>query len=260
MSQVFRVSAPIPLHANKDEGKDEDQCETSGKPHVEKLLGNLEDRVAAVEVALGSAMGGISNILTFMSDIKRQLAKDAGVQSGGDVEGVILEACKEGASAPSQISPQQTHLGIDTVAGGNNLGGSQTISTKQSLPQTPMAPGASLDDPLVVCDDTSSQSVGRKRVGVRTRDAHDSPAKRVHTNPRIRTLPVEGRLGVQDANFPKGKVAACLSEGHTARAKKHKDPPGQDDATDFGYTSDSELRLPALGPKSHSVSTLNPVW
>lgn len=257
LSQVFRVSAPLPLQEDKEEGKDGDQCKTSGRPSVENLIGNLEERVAAVEVALSNAMGGIRNILRFMSDIKGHFAKDAGVQSTGDVEGIILEALAEGGSVPPQEPAVQTKVDTGNLARGNRLACSHSNSAKPSLPHTPVGRGASIETPFVVLDDTSSQSVGHKRANVRDTTIQDSPAKRVHMNPRIRPLPFEGRLGVTGSNSPKGKAAVGPSDGPTVRPQK-KDPPVNEDVAEVGGASDTDTRLPALGPKSHSVSTLHP--
>lgn len=49
-----------------------------------------------MEASLANAMGGISNILSFMCDIKRHFAKEAGVKTTDEVEGMPLVGVEVG--------------------------------------------------------------------------------------------------------------------------------------------------------------------
>ena len=258
LSQVFRLSSPLPVHADDVEGKHEDRCTGSPRPHIEELLRRLEKRVAAVETSLGSSMVGISNILEFMQNMKRHFAKEDGLRSGHDVSGSPLGGVQPGTTTPPQ---GKLRAKTENVAKGVAGIGSHSSSIKQSQPHTEVARGASFGNPVVVLnDDESSKSAEIHKVGDRVFTAQDGPAKRVHCNPRIRRSPFKGRLPLSPPTASKEKHAMGHTGGPSTRADNYKDPPGYEGATDFGPTSNSEIKLPVLRPRNNSVCTWNDVW
>lgn len=198
-----------------------------------------------METLMGNAMGGITKIVSFMEDIKIKIGQEFAPR----VAGVELGAC-----TPPQwyvtAHPKNTPL-----AGACK---SHTSSAKESASEKNVARGTCSPQPPVVLLDTSSQSAENQKKPVQLSPHQNCPGRRVHNNPRIHPVPFLRRLAVTRPSTshdrpPEGPTAAPPS-----RTTRYKDPPGYDDAVDFGRTSDSPIKLPVLRPKNNSVIYFNP--
>jgi hypothetical protein len=255
LSQVFRIGSSPPAQADNDKDDREEPGLTTERPDVEKLLRRLEERVAAVETSLQSAVGGISSILSFMGDIKRAFPAEVAPKTYGAMHAMPLGRVELGTSNPPSM---QVNVGTGTTPRGKAVTGSHTGSVRESPANTNVKRGTSSSNPVVVQEDESSRSAEHVQASDRTLGVQGGPASRVHSNPRMRPIPFQGKLGVSPASTSKDQAASGPAGTPTSRKTKYKDPPGYDDLEDFGRSSETEVVLPVLRPKNNSVRLRNP--
>lgn len=255
LSQVFRRSATPTLQDDTEKCDIEEHDVTSPK-RDEKTLRTLEERVAAVETTLGNAMGGITNILSFMEDIKRHFPSEAAPKTGGDVSTKPVIGVGHGTSTPPQWyvhgRPENTHEK-------NALTSSHTSSAKETPPDTDVPRGTCSRKPLVLPEDDSSGSAENDKVAVRVCPSRTGPASRVHSNPRMRPVPHQGKVAVSGPSSSREHVVPGPSGTPTSRMKTHKDPPQWDNVEDYGRTSETQIELPVLRPKNNTVIASHPL-
>lgn len=256
LSQVFRLASSPPAQADNEKDNIEDPGSTTTRPDVEKLLRRLEERVAAVETSLQNAVGGISNILNFMHELKRAFPAEAAPKTDGAMHGMPNVGVELGTSNRPSM---HVHGRTGTTPRGKAVTESHTGSVRESAPHENVARGTSSSNPVVVHEDESSKSAEHERLSDRALGVPGGPASRVHSNPRMRPVPFQGKLGVSPASTSKDAATCGPAGTPTSRMTKYKDPPGYDDVEDFGRTSETEIQLPVLRPKNNSVSAQKPV-
>ena len=255
LSQVFRLGCSPPAQARDEKENIEEPGLTSARPHVEKLLRRLEERVAALETSLENAVGGISSILSCMHDIKRALPAEAAPKTDGGMHTMPLVGVDPGTSNPPSM---HVHGRIGTTPRGKAVTGSHTGSVRGSPPQMNVPRGTSSSNPVLVQEDESSRSAEHEKHSDRALCVQSGPAIRVHSNPRMRPIPFQGKLGVSPASTSKDQAPSGPAGTPTSRMTKYRDPPGYENVEDFGRSSSTEIQLPVLRPKNNSVSALNP--
>lgn len=220
------------------------------------LLYSLHERVEAVDASLATAVTEIAHILSVLGEAKMRLARVAGVPKREIADGPIVASMHAG-ELPSPAQKPPVHA--ESVREGMACVGSPCKSSKRPASHTTGTPGATFSDPLEVQDDASSHSVDSVEGDAFRVRQRVSVAKRVHYNPRQRVVPCAMRCG---ASRPlKQSANAVLDSGAENRVQntKYKDPPGYDDATDFGRTSGPKYTGPPLEPRSNSVSFMHPI-
>ena len=255
LSQVFRLGSSPPAQPGNEKDSIEEPGLTNARPDVEKLLRRLEERVAAMETSMQNAVGGISNILSFMHDIKSAFPAEAAPKTDGAMHASPLAGVEPGTSNPPSM---HLHGRIGTTARGKAVAGSRTGSVRESPPHTNVPRGTSSSNPVVVQEDESSRSAEHERVSDLDIGIQGGPASRVHSNPRMRPVPFQGKFGVSPASTSKDQAPSGPAGTPTSRKTKYRDPPGYDNVEDFGRSSDTEIHLPVLRPKNNSVSARNP--
>jgi hypothetical protein len=243
LSQVFRLGGPLVEGAEEEHGNEVDQCVGSSQPHVERLLRVLERMIADVEATLATAMDGISSIMNSMVAIKNHLSlpREAGAKTTGEVGGMRPIHAVVAAADPSQ---QRVHGKMDGVAHASADMRTPCNTMKHNLPHGQVARGTPSCNLVVLQEGMSSESEGNNKVRSRASLPQDNLTKMVLTNPRIRLLPVEGRLATYRPSYSKDKVVSSSSGGPSSRTQKYKDPPGYDDAADFGKTPEIHMEVP----------------
>ena len=208
-----------------------------------------------METSLQNAVGGISNILSFMHEIKRTLPAEATPKTDGAVTAMALAGNDIGLSNPPSM---HVHGRIGATARAKAVTGSHTGSVRESPQHTNVPRGTSSSNPVLVQEDESSRSAEHEKVSDRALGVQGGPACRVHSNPRMRPIPFQGKLGVSPASTSKDQVPSGPAGTPTSRMTKYRDPPGYDNVEDFGKSSDTEIQLPVLRPKNNSVCPRNP--
>jgi hypothetical protein len=255
LSQVFRRSDTPTLHADTEKVDIEEHDVTSPK-RDEKILRTLEDRVAAVETTLGNAMGGITNILSFMEDMRRHFPREPAPKTGGDISTRPGLAVGLGTSTPPQWN---VHERPEITAGVNAVTSSHTSSAKETPPDTDVPRGTCSRKPLVLAEDDSSGSAEDDEVAGRVCPSRTGPASRVHSNPRMRPVPQQCKLPVSGPSSSREHAAPGPSGTPTSRMREQKDPPHSDNAEDIGRTSETQVELPILRPKNNTVIASHPL-
>jgi hypothetical protein len=212
--------------------------------------------VAGLEESMSSALSGISRILSALSDMKRSISADGGPQQA---DAMNVSVPTVGPVAGTSTPPEWQVRARTQPDGEFTVGtGSQSKSQKESSAHTDAARGASFSHPLVVQVPSSSDSEENNTPCRRVSTMEDSPAKRVHLNPRMRVAPVEVRLGQSRPVNEKGPPSGGPAGSPQSRAYKYKNPPGYEDARDFGTTSEPRYKVPELQPRKKNVSV--PRW
>lgn len=256
LSQVFRLGSSPPPQPGNEKDHIEGPGLTNARADVEKLLRSFEERVAAMETSMQHVVGGISNILSFMHDIKRAFPAEAATKNDGAMHAVPLVGVELGTSNPHSMLP---HGRKGTMPRAKAVAGSRTGSVRESPPHTNVPRGTSSSNPVVVQEDESSRSAEHEKVSDLALGVQGGPASRVHSNPRMRPIPFQGKFGVSPASTSKDQAPSGPAGTPTSRKTKYRDPPGYDNVEDFGRSSSTEIQLPVLRPKNNSVSARNPL-
>lgn len=215
------------------------------------MLSALEQRVAAVESSITRVLGGISRILTVISDMKIRVDGETVVETQ---DATKANPPGEVDAANSRPPVKQLHADADAAGVGSGTAAARSKSNPHPRPQTVPHRGASPRHPLVLHDDASSRSTENTVADVRTPNRPVGPGTRVHNNPRRRSLPYECRLAVGRSESLKGKAVPIPDAESPSIMPMYKDPPGYETLADFGTASDPPYKLPALQPKKKPVS------
>ena len=217
-------------HTKKGEmASPEVHCVVVEHSGIKKKIKNLEQRVVALEASLSAALGGIPHILAELRAIKKHVSGHSGAKAADGIPpNNIAEACK-GAGSPAKSAP---HSAAPTDSG-------RETSVKDPVyvdTETPTESGDYTDE--------GSPCLKRNRI-----------ATRVHSNPRLRAKPFEGRIIMTSKSPSKGGVVTVGPPGGgQSREIRYRNPPGHVHETDFGPTPAPKVKLPALKPSKHSVS------
>ena len=164
LSQVFGLAGSLPVVADNKKANIEEHGVSSPSPSVEKLLRSLETRMAVMETSVGNALSGITDIMSFMVDIKRCLSGEGVSKNVGDMHATPATGVRACTSNPSQWyvhgrteSTPQRNGRTSTVTG------SPTSSAEKSPSLADVARGACSTNPLLVPEDESSDNAEKKK-------------------------------------------------------------------------------------------------
>ena len=221
--------------------------------HLEKRLGILEEKFSGLEAS-------IAGIMSEVCELKNHFARQGKLHRTDECTGLSCARVEAATSTPSewrQCGPVQS--GGDDAADVGTHGNPQDPRSNTEIPLAigDGARGASFSRPLIVQDDASSRSADSNKKGVGPSTAVDSPARRVHANPRIRAIPFQIRLAVAPPCSPTTTTVVGPSNATPTRVPKYRDPPGYDDVADFGCSSEPKYELPVLKPRKHPVRVSN---
>ena len=201
------------------------QHESAWQSEVDRMLSLLVTRVAGVEETMDNVVGGISNIMWELDVISRYVRKNAAVYTSTNIVHVQATHVDVATSTPFewQQCNNQSNVGNVVVDVATPL-----CPQKQSVlhPDEPLHGTAARPIPV----DLENMS-SRSRDNPTTRNGRkciaDSPATRVHSQPRLRVVLCSITL-----------IAVPAPTGDTPNlvpyAPKYKDPPDYDNAANFG--------------------------
>ena len=217
-----------------------------------RRLAMLEDRVGGIEATMATALGKLTSILSELSAIKRFYCSEAGVHrtvSGND-RGIPRDD-----PGPSTLPDRRQCERQKDAREGVPLTSSPSMRQKQTTPQSAERPhAASVDPPPLNQDDVSTHSVRNNRVGGIGSLPQSPLPKPVYSNADMKVSPVGSGLAVPRPPACKEKAPVTATRAGATPATRYKDPPGYEDVSDFGCTSDSACSVPVLQPRKSSVS------
>ena len=160
--------------------------------------------------------------------------------------------------ATASPSRYTVHVTTDDVAHASADMGTLCNTTKQSLPHRHVVRGVLSSNLVVLQKDVSSESEKNNKVRARVSPPQESPAKMMLTTPRKRLVSVEGRLAVCRPSNSKDTAIVSPTAGPSCRTHKHTDPPGNEDAADFGRTTETHIKVSVLQSRNNTVSASTP--
>ena len=218
---------------------------------VDRALGVILERVDRIEVTILDVGGGIEKIVGELRDLTRIINEDAAARTPATTR--HDQAPRPYAATSSPTNWQQS-LSQNNACDRVEVVATPDCTQKEPPSQQVKLPGAEASSPILVDLDNASLNDGDNNTSaeLRTRTP-DSHVKRVHSQPRLRVVPCSKRLlGVT--------AAASIEEGRgdASRSRhpwqpRYKDPPGYDNARDFGGYEEPHYRPPLLQPKTHGV-------
>ena len=136
------------------------------------------------------------------------------------------------------------------ATGGSHIDKAENGTTPATGGLTVGEPNAAL---LVNLDSLTSQSGNSAPFEVRRRPPRTTP-RLLHTQPRMRAVPCARQLPCTPAAATNGEGRRVATPNPIHRAVRYKDPPGYNDATDFGVAYTPILKPPKLQPRTNGVS------
>ena len=238
------VDRMLSLLVKRIEGVEETMHEKVGK------------RIEAVEETMHEVVGGMSNIMDELEVIRRHVCVDTGVQTMNNEVNVQARRVFVATSTPSNAQQCNSQ---------SNVGDAVVDVATPSSPQKPVGPHPveplrpSTSRPFVVdLENMSSRSDDNNATGV-GKKIMDSPAARVHSNPRQRVVPCVRKslgwaatAGKEESTGTHGAVTP-VPPNPIPYAPKYKDPPGYDQASDFGEADEPSFKPPTLKPRKKGV-------
>ena len=217
------------------------------RSEVDRALGDILKRVASVAHAIVNMEGGIANIMGELKAMSDMLRHDAGARPHAN-------------TAQMQGARSKHDDWQHAVSQSNEPDMVQDITTpncprKEPTPPQVQPQATKAKYPIVVdWENTSNQSGDKnERGGLRTPQP-DSIVKRVHSQPRQRVVLCAKRLLGVPASAGTAETSTDASRSAVRGATKYKDPPGYENARDFGDGEQPHYRPPSLQPKTHGVS------
>lgn len=213
------------------------------------MLGLHENRIAAVEATMATVLAKVSAILLDTTELKRFLAREACVQTSIDMHDMPTTGIDAATCTPAERLECESEK-VERVGDGRT--GQPPSITQQLAPGG--GPVGSLGTALPPHDNVPSHSAAKNGGGEEGSMARGRPANIVHNNPRMKVVPFESRLAVARTPACKEKAPMSVAAGKAPFVPRYKDPPGYENVTDFGCTSDSDYTVPNLQPRNSSVS------
>ena len=218
---------------------------------VDRTLGLILERVGRVEDGIGSVAGDIANVMGELRAISRNVREDTAVRARRLK--VRMQAPRTNA-ATSKTSDWQQCVSLSNAGDMVDDVATPRCPRKELPVQHEEPPGTEAKRPILVDLDNTSKESGDNNdlFGVRKRTP-ESVGKRVHSQPRLRVVPCAKKLLATTANAATGECSAGVIATPTLYAPKYKDPPGYENATDFGATEEPYFKPPLLQPKTNGV-------
>lgn len=217
------------------------------RSEVDRALGDILKRVASVENAIANMEGGLANIMGELKAMSDMLRHDAGTRPHANTAHVQGARAKHDDWQHAVSQSNEPDMVQDVTIPNCPR---KEPTTPQVQPQATKA-----KYPIVVdLENTSNQSGDRNdRGGLRT-PPPDSIVKRVHSQPRQRVVLCAKRVLGVAASAGTAETSTDASRSAVRGATKYKDPPGYENARDFGDGEQPHYRPPSLLPKTHGVS------
>lgn len=221
------------------------------RAEVDRLLALLLQRVEGVETAVGNVAAGIAKIMDELHGAGIHASKEERAQSRSTTVRLQAEWVNVGTSNPNDLQHTVSHSQVGDMA---EAATPPKRLDMQQNPQPVAGPSGVAKCPIVVdldalpddSADNNADADARKRTP-------GTNANRAHRQPRQRVVACSRKvLGVAETESDEdGSVG--VNPTPTASARRYRDPPGYEDAVDFGV-GERYWKPPMLQPKTHGVS------
>ena len=236
------------------------------------MLASILTRVTGVEDAVQSVVAGMANFARDRKGKGGNANEDAWQQSSGNTVLINDDRVDAEASNPDGVGQKcVSHSHDSDMAQEGTL---QRALLKHLLPATvgshsdkaerhavSATAGQPAGEPnvalLVNLDSITDQSEDNTPFQVRRRPQRTTPML-VHSQPRMRAVPCARKLPYMPVTATSGEGRPVATPNPNQGAAWYKDPPGYNDATDFGFSYTPILKPPRLQPKTNGVSCQPP--
>lgn len=226
--------------------------EPGWRTEVDRVLAQILNRVGGVEDAVVNVGEGIANIVQELQGRVRHASQDGRVESRSTTVRIDGVGVNHG---PSTQKDWQQCVSQSKVGDKSERGTPPRRNDAHQLPEAVADRSAELKRPIVV--DLDSVSNGSAD-DIQTTDARkrttEAIVNRVHSHPRLRVVPCARKLLGVPGNARNEGATAGEEHNPIPKLPRYKDPPGYNDARDFGVSDEPSCSPPALQPKTHGVS------
>ena len=223
---------------------------------MNQTLGLILQRVDRLQTAIADVCLGVANIVGEMK-----------VMAGLVRENVVVRTpvTSNRNQHPHQHVPtsnlpewQQCHSQTN-VADMLDAEATPTCTKKQQPVQQSKGPGAEASRPIVVDLENTSTHLGDENESCELRTpTPGTHGKRIHSQPRLRAVPCTKRLEGVEATASIDDDSADDFPMRRQGDRMYRNPPGYENARDFGASEEAFYKPPLLQPKTHGVSAHPP--